>query len=225
MAATQAVFTLLFLSALCLSPCRAFTLAPERSKDFQRSFSLQSTTSAATSTDRDVLVQDLLKSARSVGQIGSLASTQDQEMLIQKAKKLVNLSEPNPARVSLEGVHDLVYSAAPGGSSGKLVGPLYGKVQQTFLNDGIFINSVEFGPLKISLQATCENKNATVNAVKFQTTTISLFGNTLVTKELNGGGSWKYLFLGEVQDADGSRKLVRVMETPSLFIIEQPIEP
>jgi hypothetical protein len=234
MAATQALFTLLILSVLCLLPCQAFIVAPESLKSLSLSsnggapsrstVSATSSTSSATLTDRDVLVQDLLKSARSVGQVGSLASTQDQEMLIQKAKKLVDLSDRNPAKVSLQGVHDLVYSAAPGGSSGRLVGPLYGKVQQTFLEHGIFINSVEFGPLKISLQAKCENKSATVNAVKFETTTISIFGNTLVTKDLTGGGAWKYLFLGEVQDVDGRRKLVRVMETPSLFIIEQPIE-
>lgn len=240
--ASQALL-ILFLSVLSVLPCQSFTTrtVPKRSHYLnfasrgsapsQQSYaygcaiitsSLQST-DTTTTTDRDILVQDLLTSARNVGQVGSLASAQDQEMLVAKARKLANFSDPNPAQVSLHGVHNLVYSAAPGGSSGRLAGPLYGKVRQTFLEDGIFINSVEFGPLKIALKAKCKNKNETTNAVTFQETSVSLFGNELVKKELNGGGVWKYLFLGEVQDVDGSMKLVRVMETPSLFIIEQPI--
>lgn len=226
---------LLILCVLHVSVCQAFLTpsakraggAPSRNtiRGPAAATSLhQSTTSATSSTDRDVLVQDLLKSARSIGQIGSLASETDQEMLLKKAKMLSDVSDPKPAQAKLQGVHDLVYSAAPGGSSGRLVGSLYGKVQQTFLEDGIFVNSVEFGPLKIELRAKCDNKSETVNAVSFQDTSATLFGNKIITKELNGGGAWKYLFLGEVVDSDGSRKLVRVMETPSLFIIEQPIE-
>jgi hypothetical protein len=64
------------------------------------------------------------------------------------AQKLIDVSDSKPARRKLEGVHTLCYSASPGGSSGRLVGPFYGKVKQTFLEDGdTFINSVEWGPL------------------------------------------------------------------------------
>jgi len=223
------------MSLLCLAPCLSFVIVPDSPQigyygsKTSGAFSLvRSATSRlqSTVTDRDVLVQDLLNAARNVGQVGSLASEEDQEMLLSLAKKLVDVSDSKPAQVKLRGVHDLVYSAAPGGSSGRLVGPFYGNVQQTFLNDndGTFINSVEFGPLKIALRANCQNKNETVNAVAFQETTVSLFGNEVVKKKVAGGGTWKYLFLGEVEDTDGSKKLVRVMETPSLFIIEQPVQ-
>lgn len=230
---------ILTLSILCLSvSCEAFTATPHSS----RSISFVAKTSAptrrsssdtvsfsslqaaaTTTTDRNVLVQDLLVSARKVGQIGSLASPEDQDMLMEKAKRLVEVSDPSPAQQPLKGVHSLVYSAAPGGSSGRLFGPLYGKVQQTFLDKGKFVNSVEFGPIKISLQAKCRNKNKTANIVTFEETCITLFGNEISKQETKGGGVWKYLFLGEITDVDGTRKLVRVMETPSLFIIEQHI--
>lgn len=140
------------------------------------------------------------------------------------AKKLIDVSDAKPARRKLKGVHTLCYSAAPGASSGRLVGPFYGKVKQTFLEDGnTFINSVEWGPFKISLRANCKTKDDTTNIVTFQETSVQLFGQTLLKKELKGGGSWNYLFMGEVQDTDGTCKLVRVMETPSLFVIEQPV--
>jgi hypothetical protein len=39
-------------------------------------------------------------------------------------------------------------------------------------------------------------------------------------KELKEGGTWKYLYMGKMQDKDGTSKIVHVMETPSLFMIE-----
>jgi hypothetical protein len=178
----------------------------------------------STATDRDQLVIDLLTAAKKVGPVGSLASDEEREMMETLAKKLIGKSDRKPARQKLEGVHTLCYSAAPGGSSGRLVGPVYGKVKQTFLDNGdTFINSVELGPLKISLLANCKVKNDSTNVVTFQQTSVQLFGQTVLEKELKGGGTWKYLFMGKVQDKDGTSKLVRVMETPSLFVIEQPL--
>jgi hypothetical protein len=141
------------------------------------------------------------------------------------ANKLIHVSDSKPARRKLKGVHTLCYSASPGASSGRLFGPFYGKVKQTFLDDDTFINSVEWGPLKISLRANCKPKDDTTNIVTFQETSIQLFGQTLLTKELKGSGTWKYLFMGEVEDTTdgGTCKLIRVMETPSLFVIEQPL--
>ena len=34
---------------------------------------------------------------------------------------------------------------------------------------------------------------------------------------------WKVKFVGEVLDEDGNKKLVRIMETPSLFVLEQDL--
>jgi hypothetical protein len=73
------------------------------------------------------------------------------------------------------------------------------------------------------VRANCKTKDDTTNIVIFKETSIQMFGQTLLEKELKGGGTWEYLFMGEVQDTDGTCKLVRVMETPSLFVIEQPL--
>ena len=178
---------------------------------------------SVTVVDRQEKILELLSACRQVGQIGSSATQEERDMLEAKSKAVASLSDPQPARVPLTGLHNLVYSAAPGGSSGKLLGPIYGKVTQEFVDNETFINAVELGPLKLSLRASRQVKSDRVIAVKFHQLSISLFGNTVTKKELSGGGAWKYLFSGEVQGPDGERKLVRIMEIPSLFVVEQPL--
>jgi hypothetical protein len=177
--------------------------------------------STQSKTDRDQIVQQLLALSRRIGPVGSLATVQDQQALEQLAMTLEPLSDKNPTKRPLRGMHNLLYSAAPGGSSGRLAGPFYGKVTQDFVDDETFINAVQFGPLQISLRATRSVKTARRNMVKFCETTVRLFGQTIVQKELGGGGVWDYIFIGEVTDEDGTSKLIRVMKTPSLFVLEQ----
>jgi hypothetical protein len=94
------------------------------------------------------------------------------------------------------------------------------------LDDTFFINAVTVGPVKIALRASREIKNDTTIAVKFHTTTVSVFGVKVVEKEVGGGGAWKIIFADIVKDPrDGTQSFVRVMQTPSLFVIEQPILP
>ena len=176
--------------------------------------------------DRDTKVQQVLEFARTIGPVGSLASEEDRQKLVSMANELVEYSDPNPSQIPLHGTHSLVYSASEGGSSGRLgPTPFYGKVKQEFHDDTItFVNSVSFGPLEASLRATRSIKNDATNLVKFHQTTIKVFGQTIVDKEIKGGGFWKYLFMGKILDKDGTRKLVRIMETPSLFVLEQPLE-
>eukprot|EP00429_Kryptoperidinium_foliaceum_P006696 CAMPEP_0176016940 /NCGR_PEP_ID=MMETSP0120_2-20121206/8108_1 /TAXON_ID=160619 /ORGANISM="Kryptoperidinium foliaceum, Strain CCMP 1326" /LENGTH=222 /DNA_ID=CAMNT_0017349949 /DNA_START=100 /DNA_END=768 /DNA_ORIENTATION=- len=172
--------------------------------------------------ERNILVQELLREAKKVGQVGSMASEEDRARLENLANNLIPYSEPNPAKFPLEGTHRLVYSAAPGASSGK-IGNFVGKVTQLFETEDIFYNRVAFGPLMVALQAKREVKNSSIIKVSFLETRFSLFGKTFSTKQAGGGGTWKVRFVGEVQDENGEEKLVRIMETPSLFILEQPM--
>lgn len=174
---------------------------------------------------QDAILDDLLSLSRKIGPVGSLASEEARNELNDIAQKLSQVKgDPNPAKASLFGVHNLIYSAAPGGSSGRLFGPIYGKVTQEFFEDDkTFINSVKIGPIEISLLAEKKIKDSKTNVVKFLKSKVSVFGNTVLDKDIKGGGTWKYLYMGEYEDSSGQRKLLRVMETPSLFIIEQPI--
>jgi hypothetical protein len=128
-----------------------------------------------------------------------------------------------PAKFSLEGEHNLVYSAAPGASSGRVFGNVVGKVSQYFEDEDIFYNRVTFGPLQIALKPKREVKNGSMIKVSFLETKFSLFGKTLKEGKAGGGGVWKVKFVSIVEDEEGNKKLVRVMETPSLFILEQPL--
>jgi len=179
------------------------------------------------STDRNELVREVLSYARNIGPVGVLSSTEkERDDLLEMSRKLKDHSNPKPARYSLKGTFDLVYSAHPGPPSGRLgPTPFYGKATQTFLDDETYINAVKFGPLRVTIQAEIKVKDDWTNEVRFYQTTVSLFGKRIVKKDVDiSGGEWRYLFLGQIEDANGRRKLIRVMETPRLFILEQPIE-
>eukprot|EP00586_Coscinodiscus_wailesii_P012685 CAMPEP_0172516498 /NCGR_PEP_ID=MMETSP1066-20121228/276730_1 /TAXON_ID=671091 /ORGANISM="Coscinodiscus wailesii, Strain CCMP2513" /LENGTH=181 /DNA_ID=CAMNT_0013298011 /DNA_START=345 /DNA_END=890 /DNA_ORIENTATION=- len=177
-----------------------------------------------TISERDALVSSLLKNARRVGQIGSDTTSENRDKLLAIAKDLSKHSDAAPARVPLTDTHNLLYSASPGGSSGK-IGPFVGRVTQYFPDETTFFNEVAFGPVKISLRATREVLDDYRIRVTFRETTVTLFNAELVKKEVTGRGVWKQLFVGIVKEEEGAgRKLLRVFETPSLFIVEQPLE-
>jgi len=133
----------------------------------------------------------------------------------------------NPTAIPLTGSHELLFSMAKGGSNGK-VGPFVGKVNQIFVDDTNFINQVTLGPLKVELLATREIVDDKRVRVTFKKTRFNLFGNTLKETEtkvrgdlkvvkymtltlLQGSGVWTIKFF-----EDG----LRIMDTPSLFIIK-----
>jgi len=190
--------------------------------------------STTTSLD-DVLLQFLLR-ARELGPVGCFRTVEEQKEVLDLAPMLGTVTESSdkktnrilqPARnLELRGtMHDLVYSAATGSSSGRLFGPIYGKVQQIFVDDdsSTFRNSVELGPLKLTLQAKAEAMDDDKTKVTFETITATLFGNQLFQNSITGEGLWIYLFAGTFQNDDGSKSLIRVMEAPSLFVLEHRI--
>ena len=184
-----------------------------------------SSSTGAAATRKTQKVVEVLQLARKLGPVGVRQSESDQQRLLEAARALRDDPDPGtppPARTPLSGIHHLVYSASPGGSSGQL-GPFNGKVTQEFVDDTTFINAVELGPLRIALTASRTVKNDDTIQVRFHKTRVSLFGNQVVEKEVGGGGAWKMIFVGKVKDEDGREKLVRIMETPSLFVIEQPL--
>lgn len=166
---------------------------------------------------------ELIDKAVAVGQIGAKASEEDQTEIASLSAKLASYSRGNGdyARLELSGVHELVYSTSPGGSSGA-IGPFVGKVTQTFVDDEKFINSVELGPVRIELNAVRSVLDGLRIRVKFEETIIKLFGLEVSRSPSKGQGLWKTLYAGEVQ-RNGDRRLLRVMETPSLFIIQKRI--
>lgn len=182
-------------------------------------------TSKSLATERDELLHEVLSLSRAIGPVGVLFSEEDRTKLLELARQLPHYSDTEPARYPLRGVFDLVYSANPGPPSGRLVGPFYGKVKQTFWDDNVtYINTIQTGPLEISVRAKKKIKDDWTNVVSFRRSTVKLFGRTIVEKDINlKGGQWKYLFSGKVRDSDGLTKIIRVMETPSLFVLEQPV--
>jgi hypothetical protein len=200
-------------------PCRiSFRREPVR---------LLATAVSASQTTRDEAVCKVLDLARQLGPIGALQSPEDQERVLTATQALTEFSDEKPARQKLgrspgEPPHCLVYSSSPGGSSGRLFGNVYGKVTQRF-NETNFVNAVEFGPCKISLQADLAVKDDWNNKVVFRQTAVQLWGQTIVEKPTKGAGIWKYIFSGVVQDPNGRLQLVRIMLTPSLFIIAQDV--
>ena len=63
--------------------------------------------------------------------------------------------------------------------------------------------------------------------ILFKRMTYKLLGIPLYHKQVpcnSPGGTWKYLYVGNFVDIDGKRKLLRVMETPSLFLLTGDLE-
>jgi hypothetical protein len=177
---------------------------------------------------RDVAIQQLLQRARELGPIGADCTKAEQDELVTMARNVATYSDPQPARVPLRNnsVHHLLYSGSPGGSSGKIFGPFVGKVTQMILDDTNMINAVSCGPLRVELELHRKVVNDNTTLVTFDTTTTFLFGMPLgAPRPLeNQSGVWNIHFVGHVTDAvDGRKKLVRVMETPNLFILVSPL--
>jgi len=139
-------------------------------------------------SERNAKISRVLDTAGAVGQVGSLASEEDQLLMVEVAKDAIPLSESKPARIPLSGEHRLLYSAAPGASSGRVFGNVVGTVSQFFEDDEIFYNRVNFGPLQIALQAKREIMNDSTIKVSFLETSFNLFGKTLKKGQAGGGG-------------------------------------
>lgn len=59
------------------------------------------------------------------------------------------------------------------------------------------------------------------STIQFKRMTYKLFAVPLYRKQVpsnSPGGIWKYIYVGNFVDTDGKRKLLRVMETPSLSL-------
>mmetsp|Transcript_13866 Transcript_13866/g.26436 ORF Transcript_13866/g.26436 Transcript_13866/m.26436 type:complete len:240 (+) Transcript_13866:160-879(+) len=203
-------------SSRCNSGCLALRTA---------SSTVQSDITTETNTKDTVAANDLatklLATCAEYGQIGSKLTENQRSTVDDLASSLSSYSDPAPAQIDLRGTHELIYSAAPGGSSGAL-GPLVGKVSQTFLDDVRFINRVELfgGIVKIELYAERKVLDESRIRVKFKETVFSLFGNEVKRGDVKGSGVWNYKFSGLV-NVDGEKMLLRVMETPSTFVIVQ----
>ena len=86
--------------------------------------------------ERNDKILKVLGTAGVVGQVGSLASEEDQLKMEEVAKNVIPFSESKPARIPLAGEHKLIYSSAPGIPSGHAFGcNVVGKVSQLFEDD------------------------------------------------------------------------------------------
>ena len=172
--------------------------------------------------ERNHLVAKLLAACAENGQVGSKLAEEDRSIIDGIAASLGPLSSPSPAKIKLSGKHELIYSASPSASSGAL-GPFTGTVSQSFLDETMFINRVEFfaGAIKIELYAERKVLDDTRIRVKFKETVISLLGKEIKRFEAKGSGIWDYVFAGSVTTPSGEKMLLRVMKTPSTFVIVQ----
>ena len=176
---------------------------------------------------RDDLANKLITRCKELGQVGSKLSEDEQSSIDDFANMLSAFSDGSPAKFDLEGDHNLIYSASPGGSSGA-IGPFVGRVTQSFLDEEKFINRVELlnGAFKIELNAERTVLDDTRIRVMFKETVVSVFGKELIRKDVKGQGVWKCEFAGTVNlEINGKSEAVflRVLKTPSTFVIAQKL--
>jgi len=130
----------------------------------------------------------LLESCTAAGPVGVLAPEAAQQSVEDAAAALEGASAvPAQARVPLAGTYDLLYSAAKGGSNGK-IGPFVGQVTQVIKDETSFVNQVSLGPLTVQLHATREVLDDNRIRVSFVETVFSLFGRELWSASWRPGG-------------------------------------
>lgn len=163
----------------------------------------------------------LLDTVAASGPVGILASDEEQAAVEATAAALAGTSdEAAQARVPLGGTYDLLYSAAKGGSNGK-VGPFVGTVSQIIVDEKAFINQVQLfgGLLTVRLRAEREILDDERIRVSFVETVFQLFGRDVKRSPTKGQGVWEQVYV-EGNGPDGTASL-RVMRTPSLFVLRQ----
>ncbi len=199
------------------------TLPPLRSTVTSTETNTKTTIKNDNDDERNDLAAKLLTTCAQYGQVGSKLSEEERSIIDGIAASLgQSSSSPSPAKIELSGKHELIYSASPSASSGAL-GPLTGKVTQSFLDETMFINRVEFfaGAFKIELYAERKVLDDTRIRVKFKETVISILGQEVKRFEAKGSGIWDYVFAGSITAPSGEKMLLRVMKTPSTFVIVQ----
>ena len=176
------------------------------------------------SSQRNRLVTDLLTAAREVGQVGKLASDEDRQRLDDLAQKLRPFSDPRPARISLNGTHSLVYSGSDSGPTAGLVGPFVGEVTQVFWNETVYQNRVKFGPLQVSIYGEKKVVGDETIRVQFYQTQVHLFDKQVIQRRVEPDpGTWDHIFVGQVE-FESEDFLLRVLNTPTLFVLSQPMD-
>lgn len=211
-----------FFSPASLSSRSKVVLRAEQSAISAPGANTKTTSDTIDDGKRNNIATKLLTTCSEYGQVGSKLTEEERSIIDDIAASLSPSSSPSPAKIELSGKHELIYSASPSASSGAL-GPLTGKVTQSFLDDTRFINRVEFfgGAFKIELYAERKVLDDTRIRVKFKETVISVLGQEVKRFEAKGSGIWDYMFSGPITTTSGEKMLLRVMKTPSTFVIVQ----
>tara|TARA_B100000459_G_scaffold106031_1_gene61273 strand:- start:76 stop:693 length:618 start_codon:yes stop_codon:yes gene_type:complete len=165
----------------------------------------------------------LLDAVFEAGPVGIDASEEQQSSIESLASALAGTAEDAAqARVPLKGTYDLMYSMAKGGSNGK-VGPLTGKVSQIVVDEKNFINQVSLfgGAVVVQLNAQREVIDDNKIKVEFVETVFKIFGKEVKRQPTKGKGVWEQVYVERGQDGSAA---LRVMRTPSLFILRQRSE-
>jgi hypothetical protein len=201
---------------------------------------LQSTVSrssaSSTSIDQEDLIRSLLEQTREEADGTKLPSSQREAInsIVQNLEDITSQDESlDMTSIPLEGKHRLIYIDSE--RTPQYIGPFKGTTTQYFINDEEFQNRLSLGPIQIALTALRQRMDGYRMKVKFQSFGVNIFGSEVVKKELKQQGVWKMVFVGEVDDSSESasrtsvqqetkRKiLLRVMRTPSLYILAKDL--
>lgn len=175
--------------------------------------------------ERNAAILALVDEARRIGPVANDQPDDTKATFLDRARRLQPLSDPRPAKIDFTGVHDRLYSTT--------AGKKYGRIQQTFVDATRLVNSVTLlgGAVQISIGARYEAQDDTTGVITYDDEQcIALFGRTVYMKKQTSmstdgvGYPWNFLFVGTFVDHDGKRKRLRIMETPSPFLLLQDVE-
>ena len=177
------------------------------------------------------LIQSLLQQIDIAGTDGTKASEEIRKSIIDIVDTIEEMKinrEKDMTSIPLNGEHDLLYTDTP--NTPQYIGPFKGKTTQNFIDEIFFQNVLSLGPVSFAISADRQVMDGSRIKLFFKGLTISLFGKSVVQKELDAKGVWKFIYYGEVErssrkEAKDLRKkiLLRVMKTPNLYILAKDL--
>merc|ERR1712060_730594 len=155
---------------------------------------------------------NLLSMLASACQSGAKTSENKRKSIASLSQQQSFYSDPKPAHIQLTGSHRLLYGDSSDPSAGN-IGPFVAKVEQRFLDENMYMNTLSFGPFKVESFAERRILDDVTIQVKYKELVVKLFGFKIFSTEVDGIGEWKQAFVGIVNDGK-NKKLLRIMKAP-----------
>lgn len=172
-------------------------------------------------SNKEETTKRLLSVLASSSQSGAKTNERKRLLITFLSDQMSLFSDPKPACIPLNGSYPLIYGDSKNPSTGN-IGPFMLNVVQTFGDSKTYVNNIFISFFKIEAHAEKQVLDDFTILVTYKEIILKLFDIIIFRRRVDYEGKWKQVFVGVVNEGN-SKKILRIMKTPDLFILEQPI--